>query len=156
MVKRDRAACTSKWYECAPLSAERQYYHSICRYASMDVGVLLQQLENTPGVVVLITNKVCISFSPKARYQRSCRTAGACHSQQVSALKFLHLVTCSRAAWTQPSSGASASNCSLPCRRPACVPSFGASCCLSRCGYTRRICDALADRLAGRRHMRSP
>lgn len=25
----------------------------------MDVGVLLQQLENTPGVVVLITNKVC-------------------------------------------------------------------------------------------------
>lgn len=24
----------------------------------MDVGVLLQQLENTPGVVVLITNKV--------------------------------------------------------------------------------------------------
>lgn len=29
------------------------------RYASMDVGVLLQQLENTPGVVVLVTNKVC-------------------------------------------------------------------------------------------------
>lgn len=29
----------------------------------MDVGVLLQQLENTPGVVVLITNKVWILSS---------------------------------------------------------------------------------------------
>ena len=43
----------------------RRVLSRTCRYASMDVGVLLQQLENTPGVVVLITNKVCTPiFAP--------------------------------------------------------------------------------------------
>ena len=43
----------------------------------MDVGVLLQQLENTPGVVVLITNKVCTTLATLAVLLLEC--SSRCH-----------------------------------------------------------------------------
>lgn len=76
-----------------PITAFDQLVRLICRYASMDVGVLLQQLENTPGVVVLITNKVCTPLcAPRCAHHPAHRSlAGSPPMCKVKAICMLRI-----------------------------------------------------------------
>lgn len=68
-------------YRCAaPPPPPPRLYRRRCRYAAIDVGVLLYHLETHPGIVVLITNQPAAidkAFHRRIRFMLGFKVRGA-------------------------------------------------------------------------------